>query len=121
MSEPNGRFTKPIGDYGLIGNMISAALVGRDGSIDWLCLPRFDSPACFAALLGTPVRALVDGAAPKAIPRQPPLPGGTAVLQTSFSTETGSVSMTDFMPFTEDEEKVDLVRDGGGRKERCRC
>src|SRR5262245_6985292 len=44
--------SKPREDYGLIGNMISAALVGRDGSIDWLCQPRFDSAACFAALLG---------------------------------------------------------------------
>ena len=100
-----------IEDYGLIGNTVSAALVSREGSIDWLCLPRFDSPACFAALLGTPGhgRWLLG-------PRQEAyrchrryLPG-TAVLETRFETDAGIVTLTDFMPFTDDEEKVDVVR-----------
>lgn len=103
--------SRPIEDYGLIGNMISAALVGRDGSIDWLCLPRFDSAACLAALLGGPehgrwLLAPEDSTA-RVSRRYVP---GTAVLETRFETETGAVTLFDFMPLTEDEEKVDVVR-----------
>lgn len=103
--------SKPLEDYGLIGNMISAALVARDGSIDWLCLPRFDSPACFAALLGRQEngRWQIAPADPESKVTRRYLPG-TAILETRFETASGVVTLTDFMPLTDDEEKVDLVR-----------
>lgn len=100
-----------IEDYGLIGNMLSAALVGRDGSIDWLCLPRFDSPACFAALLGTP-----DNGRWKVAPRQA-LSGcsrcylhDTGILESRFETETGVVTVTDFMPVPSLDRSPDVIR-----------
>ncbi len=102
--------SKPIEDYALIGNMISAALVARDGSIDWLCLPRFDSPACFAALLGD----REDGRwiiAPRAIRNtRRAYHSGTAVLETRFTTDDGEAVLVDFMPLTDDDHKVDVVR-----------
>lgn len=102
--------SKPIEDYGFIGNMVSCALVGRDGSIDWLCLPRFDSDACFAALLGTPEhgRWLIapQGGARRTTRRYLP---GTAVLETTFETADGVASVTDFMPASAG-ETVELIR-----------
>jgi GH15 family glucan-1,4-alpha-glucosidase len=97
----------PIEDYALIGDCRSAALVGRDGSIDWLCWPRFDSPACFAALLGTAEhgRWLI---APQETPlgvRRRYRPG-TLVLETEFETATGRAAIIDFMP----PESGNLVR-----------
>jgi len=89
---------KPISDYGIIGNMLSAALIGVDGSIDWCCLPRFDSPSIFAAILDddkggrfhirpeTPFQS-----------HQGYLPN-TNVLETTFQTETGIANLIDFMP-----------------------
>ena len=83
--------------------MMSAALVGRDGSIDWLCLPRFDSAACFAALLGGPdngrwLIAPRDGRATKR--RYVP---GTAVLETTFETDGGEAVLIEFLPLSDDE------------------
>ncbi len=103
--------SRPIEDYGIIGNMISAALVSRDGSIDWLCLPRFNSPACFAMLLGDENngrwRIAPDNGDFKVTRRYLP---DTAVLETRFETATGVATLTDFMPLTDDEERVDVVR-----------
>lgn len=89
---------KPIGNYGIIGNMLSAALVADDGSIDWCCLPRFDSPSVFAAMLDDE-----KGGRFHIKPRTPfnshqSYLGNTNVLQTTFQTETGTVILTDFMP-----------------------
>src|SRR6266480_4358544 len=100
-----------IEDYGLIGNARTAALVHRDGSIDWLCLPRFDSPACFAALLGGVEngRWIVAPAEPRARMSRRYLPD-TAILETRFETAGGAVTLTDFMPQPPDEHQIDLVR-----------
>jgi GH15 family glucan-1,4-alpha-glucosidase len=89
----------PIEDYALIGDSLSAALVGRNGSIDWMCWPRFDSAACFAALLGDSRngRWLI-------APREPhprvtrAYRDGTLILETLFETAEGSVALIDFMP-----------------------
>jgi GH15 family glucan-1,4-alpha-glucosidase len=88
-----------IEDYALIGDCETAALVGRDGSIDWLCWPRFDSDACFAALLGTPQhgRWLVapqDGTARVTRRYQP----NTLILETRFESPEGVATLVDFMP-----------------------
>lgn len=87
-----------IEDYALIGDCETAALVARDGSLDWLCLPRFDSGACFAALLGTPENGRWQIApVGKATVRRRYRPR-TLILETEFETETGTVTLIDFMP-----------------------
>ena len=87
-----------IEDYAIIGNCETAALVGRDGSIDWLCLPRFDGAACFAALLGGPEhgRWLV-APANGDVQSTRRYHDNTLILETVFTTPEGSVSLTDFM------------------------
>jgi GH15 family glucan-1,4-alpha-glucosidase len=93
---------RPISDYGVIGDMHSAALVSRDGSIDWLCFPRFDSPSVFAAILDDE-RGGCFAIRPAAEHRhsQTYLPD-TNVLLTSFQTEEGRATVTDFMPMGAD-------------------
>ncbi|HLH90990.1 MAG TPA: glycoside hydrolase family 15 protein [Xanthobacteraceae bacterium] len=91
-----------IEDYAIIGDCESAALVGRDGSIDWLCWPRFDSEACFAALLGTPDhgRWLIAPADAKARASRRYLPN-TLILETRFESDDGAATLLDFMPIRE--------------------
>lgn len=87
-----------IEDYALIGDCETAALVAKDGSIDWLCLPRFDSPACFAALLDTPEsgRWQIAPTAKWRVSRRY-LPH-TLILETAFHANGGVATVTDFMP-----------------------
>jgi len=91
--------TLRIEDYALIGDLHTAALVGRDGSIDWLCLPRFDSGACFAALLGEPRHGrwlLAPSGEVRAQSRR--YREGTLVLEREVETEDGACRIVEFMP-----------------------
>ena len=100
-------------NYGLIGDMSTAALVGTDGSVDWCCFPRFDSPSVFAAILDEEVggRFRISPAAPVVESRQEYIPD-TNILKTTFRTEGGVVSVTDFMPIPDDDNdgRPDIVR-----------
>ena len=106
---------RKISDYGVIGDMHSAALVSSDGSIDWLCFPRFDSPSVFAALVGDAngghfrIRPAGD------FRHDHSYLSDSNVLAANFETDSGSVSLTDFMPVAEevthcDHEVVRIVR-----------
>ncbi len=106
-----------IEDYAVIGDTQSAALVGNDGSIDWLCLPRFDSGACFAALLGRPEhgRWLLRPEAPVRETRRR-YRGDSLVLETEFHTDEGVVRVVDGMPIrTRWPDLVRLVEGVSGR------
>jgi GH15 family glucan-1,4-alpha-glucosidase len=98
----------PIEDYAVLGDTATAALVGRDGSVDWLCLPRFDSPACFAALLGTPEhgRWLIGPAGRATTTRR--YRDDSLVLETTHQTDTGMVKVTDLMPLRDG--RADILR-----------
>src|SRR5213593_3339089 len=90
--------TSRIEDYALIGDCESAALVSRDGSIDWLCWPRFDSDACFAKLLGGQSNGfwlICPSDTPKSVSRR--YRPDTLILETVFETATGKAALVDFM------------------------
>src|SRR5215213_7076805 len=97
-----------IEDYALIGDTQTAALVGLDGSVDWLCLPRFDSPACFAALVGTPDhgRWVLAPREPYQVRRR--YLDDSFVLETTYTTDEGEVRVVDLMP--NGDGRADLVR-----------
>src|SRR3954452_7604774 len=98
MFEPPLLRSVRLEDYAFIGDCITAALVSRDGSIDWLCWPRFDSGACLAALLGNREHGRWRLAPKDAARVSRTYRDGTLVLVTRFDTAGGSVELTEFMP-----------------------
>ncbi len=98
-----------IEDYGMVGDLQTVALISREGSVDWLCFPHFDSGACFAALLGDERhgRWLLQPAGPFRAVRRRYRPG-TLILETELETDDGTVRLIDFMPPRD--EAADLVR-----------
>ena len=102
-----------IEDYALIGDTYTAALVGRDGSIDWLCLPHFDSGACFASLLGTPANGRWLMAPSSGVTRTTRrYRQNSLVLETEFETETGAVRLIDFMTPRRAEPDLNRIVEG---------
>ena len=109
----NGVVALPIEDYGLIGDTHTAALVGLDGSIDWLCLPRFDSEACFAKLLGSDDHGFWKVApASGAIATSREYRGDSLVLETEFVTPEGTVRVIDCMSIRQSYPEVVRVVQG---------
>ncbi len=109
---PGDGFTgyAPIADYGLLADCNSAALVTRAGSIDWLCLPRYDSPAVFAAILDPRAgRWAIAPAAPSSVTRR--YRPGTLVIESTFTTDSGQVRLTDALVFAEGQRGHDLGLD----------
>jgi len=108
--------SRKIEDYALIGDCETAALVSREGSIDWLCWPNFSSPACFAALLGSPENGhwTITPSKEHAILARAYRPH-TLILDTTMETSTGTVVVTDFMPIRDHHsDLVRIVRCTGG-------
>src|SRR5678810_1126096 len=108
-----------IEDYAIIGDGETAALVSRAGSIDWLCWPRFDSPACFAALLGSDKHGhwSIAPAGPIIATRRS-YRRDTLILETEFETEQGAAKLIDFMPVRDGQ--ANLVRVVAGLRGRVR-
>jgi GH15 family glucan-1,4-alpha-glucosidase len=110
-----------IEDYGLIGDCTTAALVGRNGSVDWLCWPRFDSSACFSALLGNSSHGRWSIAPADASYKSSwSYLGDTMILETVFSVRDGSFAVIDFMPANRPDSSVIRIVEGRSGRPRVR-
>src|SRR5690349_15652978 len=98
----------PIEHYALVGDRRSGALIGRNGSVDWLCLPRFDSPACFASLLGSDEHGHWQLCPVEEHEVRRRYLDGSNVLETPVTPAAGEITLTDVMPRHDD--RADLVR-----------
>src|SRR5262249_15241667 len=108
-----GLMASLIEDYGYISNLRGSGLVAKDGSIDWLCLPRYDSDACFTSLLGRDEHgawSIQPNVGIKSIKRS--YRPGTLVLETIFECEEGSVKLIDFMPIAGERNAVVRIVEG---------
>src|SRR5438552_16345442 len=106
--EPRG--SQPIAEYGLLADCNTAALVARDGSIDWLCLPRYDSPSVFGRILDPDAGHWSIRPAAAVTSKRRYL-SGTLVIETTFTTDTGTVKLTDALVFAEGQRGHDLGYD----------
>jgi GH15 family glucan-1,4-alpha-glucosidase len=102
----------PIEEYGLISDTETCALVSTTGSIDWFCVPRFDSPACFAALLGSPGNGRWRIAPLAECSCRRKYRGDSLVLETELTTPEGTVALIDFMPIRDDEPSIVRIVEG---------
>src|SRR5438874_13362771 len=110
IAERDGSGSLPIAAYAMLSDCSSAALVGTDGSIDWLCLPRYDSPALFARLLDPDAGHWAIAPVEPCMVERRYLPG-TLVLETVFTTASGTIRLLDALAFAEGQRGHDLGLD----------
>ena len=110
---------KPLEDYGIISNLETCALIGRDGSIDWCCFPHLESPSIFASILDAERGGYFAVRPTHAFESEQQYIDRTNVLQTQFQTDSGQVTVTDFMPVPMDNQPDHLPYRALYRKVTC--
>ncbi|WP_435077008.1 glycoside hydrolase family 15 protein [Halococcus sp. AFM35] len=109
----------PIGDYGVVGNLETCALVGRDGTVDWWCLPHIESPSVFAGILDPAVGGQFTLQPTGRFESEQEYVERTNVLETHFETEGGTATLTDFMPVIGEQQTLDVPEHALYRRVEC--